>query len=308
MKISYISAVALGLLALPAAAKAPDVVTDFQITGALVQEVMGDLGRVEVLLPAGADAHDYQLRPSQARSLQNAGLTVWVGPAFAPWMERAVHSAAQGGESLALLNVEGTFQLPIGDAAHEHEHEHDGHEHEHEHDHGPIDPHAWLAPQNAQLWLSVIAAELGRIDPDNAAAYSANAEAASARIETLGTDLQTTLEPLKGRNFVVQHDAYRYFTHAFGLNDAIAVTLSDASAPSAAALRKISDELADLQVICAFPEVNHDDRLLRAAIEGTDVRLGAPLDPEGSRVEAGSDLYARMLSALAQNLADCMKG
>ena len=68
-------AATLTMTALPAFA-APDVVTDMSPTGALVQEVMGDLGTVHVLLPRAASAHQYTMRPSDARSLQGADLLV----------------------------------------------------------------------------------------------------------------------------------------------------------------------------------------------------------------------------------------
>ena len=89
-------AACLALLGAPALAEAPRVVTDIPVTGSLVAQVMGDLGRPEILLPSGGNAHDYQLRPSQARSLQGADLVIWVGPGLAPWMARATKSLGNG--------------------------------------------------------------------------------------------------------------------------------------------------------------------------------------------------------------------
>ena len=62
-------ALALSLSAAAASAEVPDVVADTAVTYALVATVMGDLGTPTLLLDLGADAHDYQLRPSQARAL-----------------------------------------------------------------------------------------------------------------------------------------------------------------------------------------------------------------------------------------------
>ena len=77
------------LLATPTLAEVPAIVADTPVTASLVQQVMGDLGQPALLLDKGADPHDFQLRPSQARALQDAGLLVWVGPDLTPWLDRA---------------------------------------------------------------------------------------------------------------------------------------------------------------------------------------------------------------------------
>lgn len=61
MRLSFL----IGLLPLPALG-APQVLTDMPVTASLVQQVMGDLGEVGILLEQGGDAHDFQLRPSGA--------------------------------------------------------------------------------------------------------------------------------------------------------------------------------------------------------------------------------------------------
>ena len=95
----------LSLTVAPALA-APQVVTDLVPTGALVQEVMGDLAEVRVLLPQGASAHHYQMRPSDAQALQGADVVIWMGPELTPWLSRASDTLS-GATQLRLLEVEG---------------------------------------------------------------------------------------------------------------------------------------------------------------------------------------------------------
>ena len=75
-----ISLAMASLVALPALAEVPAVVTDIAPVHALVAMVMGDLGTPVLLLDKGADPHDFQLRPSQAQAVATAGLVVWIGP------------------------------------------------------------------------------------------------------------------------------------------------------------------------------------------------------------------------------------
>lgn len=325
MRYTISSAVTSLLIAPAALAEVPPVVTDIPPVQSLVAQVMGDLGTPELLLDRGADAHSFQLRPSQARSLATAGLVIWVGPEMTPWLDRTLESVGAG-QQLRLSTVAGLHVQDYGDAAaHDHEHEHEAEEHadhdheepgeagnDHEadghegHSHSGLDPHLWLDPANAALWLPAIADELGKLDPENAATYAANAEAAAAGVARLDAETAARLEAVKGRPFMVFHDAYGYFAAHYGLDVAGTVALGDASAPGAARLRALREDLAAEGAVCIFPEVQHDPKLVAQLAEGTPVKIGAPLDPEGSQLEPGAGLYAELLTGLATTLTDCL--
>lgn len=296
------------LSAAPALAAPPQIVTDLPVTGALAQEVLGELGEVRVLMDAGADPHHYQLRPSDARALQSAGLLIWLGPEMTPWLERAAGNL-NSESSLPLLHVVGTDLRSYGAEAEGHNHDH-GHDHDddkaHDHDHDGTDPHAWLSPANAQKWLTAIAESLAAQDPENAAIYAANAQTAVDRITALDTQIAAQLAPVKDKPFVVFHDAYGYFTEYYGLPPAIAISLGDASSPSAARLAEIRGEISESGAVCAFPEYGHDPALIATATEGSTLRLGSPLDPEGRGLSAGATLYDDLLRGIGDTLTDCL--
>lgn len=315
-----LSSLALGC-ALPALAEVPRVVTDLPVTASLVQQVMGDLGQPGLLLTAGADPHHFQLRPQQAQDLEKADLLIWVGPEMTPWLDRASTSLATDASSLALLSLPQTHLREFAawdehedghehshDHGHDHGHDHAGHDHAHDdgHDHSGVDPHAWLDPANAQVWLGAIAQALSKADPENAGTYAANATAAQAAVAALDQELRAELAPLAEQRFVVFHDAYGYFTAHYGLSPAIPVSLGDASAPAAARLSAVRDQIIAQHASCAFPEVNHDARLLATAIEGTDTREGAALDPGGVMLPPGPGLYDATLRGLSRAFADCL--
>ena len=123
---------------LPAAAEAPKVVVDIAPVHALVTMVMGDVGAPVLLLPKGGDAHDFQLRPSQAANLDAADVVIWVGPEMSPWLERSLRGLGRD-EGLALLDAPQTVTQGFeGEAGHDH-----GHGHGHDGGHDGVDPHAW---------------------------------------------------------------------------------------------------------------------------------------------------------------------
>lgn len=302
---------ALALLtALPAWAAPPTVITDIAPVGSLVQAVMGDLGTPEVLLPASSNPHQYQLRPSQARAVQNADLLIWIGPELTPWLGRTSATLGAKLHSLPLLALPQTHLRDYGAAHDDHDHGHD-HDHEPDHEasedtHSNTDAHAWIDPQNGKLWLQAIADALSKADPDNAKTYAANAMAASAGLDAVTAQLTAQLGPLATAEYAVFHDAYGYFSERFGLQPGVAISLGDASTPSAARLSEIRAQIRDKQVRCAFPEANHDAKLVDRAIEGTPVRLGAALDALGASLPQDANLYPQMLLGLGKTFADCL--
>lgn len=306
----YIISLLLASSALgPAWADAPKVVTDIPPVQALVAQVMGDLGTPVLLLEKGANEHDFQLRPSQAQDIADAGLIVWVGPELTPWLDRALSALAPQTATLGLLDAPGTTQPQQTGAAGDDGHAHDHHDHADEaHDHGGTDPHAWLNPDNARAWLAVIAAELARLDPGNAATYGANARAAEAGITALDADLRLKLTPIRDKAFVTQHDAYGHFTAHFNLTPAGSVAMSDAAAPGAARLRALADRLAGADVQCLFPEAQHDPAQIQQLATASGARVGGALDPAGSLQDPGPGAYAATLNALAESLMDCLAG
>lgn len=280
------------------------VVADTPVTASLVQQVMGDLGQVQVLLPQGTSAHHHQMRPSDARALQDAELLVWTGPALTPWLDRAAAVVGDDVTQLRLIEVPGTHLRSFGDN-HAHDHDH-GHDHEHHHDADDVDPHAWLDPDNARHWLAAIADTLGVIEPENAPTYARNAATAGERIAVLDGRIRSDLAPHAGDSIVVFHDAYGYLTEHFGLKPAIAVSLGDASTPSAAHLRQVRARIAQTGASCAFPEYGSDARLIHAVIDGGPVRLGGALMPEGGDLPAGPQLYEDLMTGLANTIRQCL--
>lgn len=306
-----------------ARAEVPRVVTDIPPVHALVMQVMGDLGTPELLLEKGASEHSFQLRPSQAAGLNEATLVVWIGPELTPWLDRALEAVPLEVTRLGLLEAPGTLTQAYGAGGHaEHEGEphadEAGHAHEGEEqadaaghaDHAAegVDPHAWLKPANAQIWLMAIAGELGRLDPENAATYAANAVAAVADVAALDAEIMAILAPTAEQPVIVFHEAFGYFAAHYDIDIAGAIAEGDASAPGAARIAELRAMVVAGGAVCIFPEVQHDPVMVEQMVEGTQARIGGALDPVGSSLEPGAGLYAALMTGMAQTIADCVAG
>ncbi|MEQ8290918.1 MAG: zinc ABC transporter substrate-binding protein [Roseovarius sp.] len=191
---------------------------------------------------------------------------------------------------------------------HDHEEHAEGHDHDHDHghDHGGTDPHMWLSPENASAWLTVIADSLSAADPENAEAYAANAAAGREELAALSQEIEGILEPVQGENFIVFHDAYQYFENSFGFPASGAISLSDATDPSPARIAEIQGRMQEQQVTCVLSEPQFSPGVVAAVMEGSEAQTGV-LDPLGSDLEPGTDLYPQLLRNLAGSLADCLQ-
>ena len=312
-KLSSVFATA-ALMSSTALADVPNVVVDIAPVHSLVARVMQDVGAPDLIIRSGASPHDYRLRPSEAKALQDANLVIWMGKELTPWMEDAVKTLSTEAAILTLLEKDETTLLEFRESVLFEEHDHDDHsDKEHaetedqdhdEHAHGAHDPHAWLSPENAKIWLNLIAAQLSTADPDNASTYFVNAAAAVTEIDTLMADVSTMLDPIRGNSFIVFHDAYQYFETVFEFPASGAISLGDATDPSPARIARVQDRIQEQKIQCVLAEPQFKKGLVVTVLEGTDAKTSI-IDPLGDALEPGPALYPQLIRNMAKTLVDC---
>lgn len=281
-------ALALSLVATQAGAKVPVVVSDIAPVHSLAASVMGDLGQPQLLLDPSADPHSLQLRPSQAQALADADLVIWMGSALTPWLTDTLATLAPEAGSMALLDLpEPPLRIGGGE------------------DEAPLDPHAWLDPASASFYLGNIALELGRLDPPNAEIYAANASAAIQNLMDLHKALVIRLEPLKKVTLVGSHDDLAYFLKRYDLQVIGALSDSAGTAPGAARLSALRADIAKAaDPVCVLLEPKANPNLITSLGPDRSMRV-VRIDPLGSNLELGPELFATMIRDLSDQLASC---
>jgi len=311
---------------LPFSANAvPNVATDVTPIHSLVSQVMAGVGAPDLLVQSGASPHNYSLSPSEAQALQEANLVFWVGEGLTPWLERSLDNLSLDSRKVELLEVVGTTTYAFREGAtfdahddndHNKEKEggHDAHDdlqhdertEDDHHEHSGTDPHAWLDPANGKVWLDAIAVALADKDPENAAQYLENAAAGKADIDAAVSRIEITIDQLKDRQFIVFHDAYQYFEKRFGIPAAGAISIGDASKPSPARIAEIRGVVTDLNVGCVFTELQYSPGIVKAIFGGTGVNTSGVIDPLGSGLATGANLYPDLLIKIADGLQSCL--
>lgn len=301
-----------------------EVVVTMKPIHALVAQVMSGAGEPVLLISGSQSPHSVTMRPSQAAALGKADVVFRVSESVEPFTRKAFAVLPPATRVVTLAEAPGVSLLPQrrGDTFEAHEHNHEqghaaataiGHEGEESRVIGGVasgsvsDGHLWLDPRNAKAMVGAIAEALTEARPEEAQRFSANADAARARLDALEAEIRAELEPVKSMPFAVFHDAYQYLERRFGLSAVAAITVSPDVPPSARRLSQVRARLMEAGAACVFAEPTTSPAVVAAVAEGTSARSGV-LDPEGLDVAPGPDAYDTLLRRLAKGLKDCLGG
>ncbi|MGE4291224.1 MAG: metal ABC transporter solute-binding protein, Zn/Mn family [Desulfovibrio sp.] len=256
-----------------------------------VEKIAGNGVDCVVLVPAGADPHTYEPKPSQVSRLAGADLYLSIGLEFEKaWLGRL----AGVNPNLLVLPMNARLESPeehahgeqpghveeIGDVHHEHgEHGEHGElaeeaEHaEHHHHHHGMDPHIWTSPAGMrQMALNTLAA-LERVDPANTETYKTNCDAFVAEIDALDARLQRLFAdvPAERRVFLVFHPAWGHFAKAYGLTQ-LAIEV-EGKEPGPRELAKIIDESREHGVRAVFIQPQMSQRTAQSVADAVDASV-----------------------------------
>lgn len=254
------------------------VVTSFSILNDLVQQVGGDKVEAVTIVGPESDAHSFEPRPSDAKSLQDADLLIINGVQFEAWLPKLTQAAGYVGE---IIEASDGVPLRAYEAEEAHDHEAaDDHDHEHPgHEHGVFDPHAWQSLEHAQLYVHNICDALVRIDPENKLYYQQRTAEYEKSMRKLHAELLAKFEklPAHKRSVVSSHDAFSYLGQAYGINFLSLLGASNQAEPSAKELADLITYMRTNQVQAVFVENISSPKLIEQIARETGAIVGKHL-------------------------------
>ena len=298
------------------------IVTDITPIYGLVAQVMAGTGTPSVILRPGSDPHHYQLRPSEAATIEQADIIFWIGPELTPWLQPAFHTLAADAKIISLIKVDGLTRLAAGKDSHAHHHENNhGHDHEDEkdhdsheneaghqneagHDNSGIDPHLWLDPENARIWLQIIAQTLSLHDPENADIYRENALAADRKIAARQQQIAQMIATRRLVPVFAQHPAFAYFENRFGLEIAGTLYSRENEAPSPGHIAALYELTRKMPKACLLAETQLENNVIASVFSNTDL-LVFEVNPSGAAKSPPLTAYDDLLARLANGLQKC---
>ncbi len=282
------------------AAEPVRVVVSIAPIHSLVTSVMAGVAKPELLV-RGVSPHTFMLKPSQMRMLHQADLIVWTGASvesFLPKVLGGLRDSTAVVELLAQTTVAGLATRQGGRwSMHDHNHHHN--------ESRGIDGHIWLDPQNAKAITQVVVERLAVIDPFNEERYRENGQRLVERLAQLDERINDDLKTIKQQPFVVFHDAYHYLENRYDLNAVGALSVDPERRLSAKRLRDIRRLIERQEVVCLFREPQFATAVVNSVTERLAVKV-AELDPMGSGLVIGPEMYFELMERMAANLYRCL--
>ncbi|MCE9684571.1 zinc ABC transporter substrate-binding protein [Halomonas sp. M5N1S15] len=271
------------------------VAATFSVLGDLVRKVAGEDPWVDVLTPAGAEVHEWELIPSNFITLEEADVLFYNGYGLEQWIGQVNATVSDGVPVVPVAELSGYPTQPIttGDYA------------------GEVDPHLWMDPRAAAAYARVIADTLAEARPDAAEAFLARAEALGESLHALHDELTEALAaiPEEQRLLISSEAAFLYFADAFGFeHDGIWGNNAEEEG-SPRQIMRIVDMIEEKQPTAIFWESTISDRHVRSVAAETQVEIAGPLyvdslsEPEGEAPD-----YAGMLRHNVRLLRDTLGG
>ena len=231
-----LSVIALGLAALQAEAKFK-VVTTFTVIQDIAQNVAGDAATVESITKPGAEIHEYEPTPKDIVKAQSADLILWNGLNLERWFERFFQNIK---EKPAVVVTEGITPLSIYEGPYK----------------DAPNPHAWMSPSNALIYVENIKNALVKYDPQNADTYQKNAAAYAEKIKQLDKPLREKLAqiPANQRWLVTSEGAFSYLAKDYDLKEGYLWPINAEQQGTPQQVRKLIDLVKKNHIPVVFSE------------------------------------------------------
>jgi manganese/iron transport system substrate-binding protein len=286
----------LGLLAvgaLPAtqaeaqSAKPFRVVTTFTVIQDIAQNVAGSAAVVESITKPGAEIHDYQPTPLDVVRAQAADLVLWNGFNLERWFEKFFQNVKNVPSVVVSDGIE-----PVGISE------------------GPYtgrpNPHAWMSPKNALVYVENIRKALVKYDPANADAYNKNAAAYAAQIRAIDEPLRKRLDaiPADQRWLVSSEGAFSYLTRDYGMKEAYLWPINADEQGTPKQVRRVIDLVRQNKIPVVFSESTISDRAAKQVERETGAKYGGVLYVDSLSAAGGPvPTYLDLLRVTVETIA-----
>lgn len=270
------------------------VTASFSILGDLVRVVGGDRVAVTTLVGADADAHAFEPKPADAKTIVGSKLLVINGLGFEPWASKLAKSAGYKGATLVAST--GVKAKKMADAD------------DHGHGHAETDPHAWQNPNHVVMYVKNIAAALTQADPAGAATFQANAMAYTQELQALDTWAKGQIAGVAAgkRKVITSHDAFGYFAAHYGVTFLAPQGVNTDTEPSAKQVAQLIKQIQREKIRAVFVENMANPKLVAQLSKDAGATVGAALYADA--LSAPDQPGATYLQMMRHNVTQLVAG
>lgn len=285
LKGALVAALFLAAFASEAAGK-KRIVTTFTIIQDMAQNVAGDAAIVESITKHGAEIHGYEPTPQDIVKAQNADLVLWNGLNLERWFEKFYGNLRS---VPGVVLTEGITPMGIEEGPYT----------------GKPNPHAWMSPRNAVIYVENIRRALVQLDPANAATYNANAAAYTVKFTAIEETVRAELAkiPAHQRWLVTSEGAFPYLARNFGLQELFLWAVNADQQGTPQQVRKVIDGVRAHRIPVVFSESTVSDKPARQVAKETGARYGGVLYVDSLTDASGpAPTYLKLMEYNAQTI------
>jgi manganese/iron transport system substrate-binding protein len=263
------------------------VVTTFTVLQDIAQNVAGDKATVVSITKPGAEIHDYQPTPLDIVKAQDADLVLWNGFNLERWFERFLQNVE---DVPSAVLTDGIDPMGIKDGPYS----------------GKPNPHAWMSPSNALIYVENIRKALAKYDPANAETYNRNAASYAAKIKALDEPLRKRLAAIpEGQRWLVTSEgAFSYLARDYDLREAYLWPINADEQGTPQQVRKVIDIVREKAIPVVFSESTISDRAAKQVAKETGARYGGVLYVDSlSTADGPVPTYLDLLKVTVETIA-----
>lgn len=290
MALALVFAAAVFGPAAPAMAKFK-VVTTFTVIADMARNVAGDAATVVSITKPGAEIHNYQPTPRDILKALDANLVLWNGLNLELWFEKFFNNLRDVPSAVVSEGVE-----PMGIAKGPYR--------------GKPNPHAWMSPRVAQVYVDNIRKALAKHDPGNASTYDRNAKAYTKKIEETVAPIRQILAniPEKRRWLATSEGAFSYLARDFGLKEVFLWPINADQQGTPQQVRAVIDLMRKHDIPAIFSESTISPNPAKQVARETGKKYGGVLYVDSlSTAEGPVPTYLDLLRVTTRTIADGLK-
>jgi manganese/iron transport system substrate-binding protein len=282
------------ILAAPLAATLPAMaqdrlkaVTSFTILADMAQNVAGDAADVVSITKPGAEIHNYQPTPGDLVAAQDADLILWNGLNLEQWFAQFLDNLP---DVPSVVLSEGVEPIGIGEGPYE----------------GKPNPHAWMSPTDALIYVDNIRAAFVEADPANADIYNANAAAYAAEITATVEPIRQALSaiPEGNRWLVTSEGAFSYLARDFGLKELYLWPINADQQGTPRQVRSVIDAVREHNIPVVFSESTISSKPAEQVARETGAKYGGVLYVDSlSEADGPVPTYLDLLDVTTETIA-----
>ncbi|MDY6841253.1 MAG: zinc ABC transporter substrate-binding protein [Pseudomonadota bacterium] len=296
------------------------IVTSIKPVALIVSAIATEDMQTTSLVPPGSSPHNYTMKPSQRRALENADVIFWVGPDMESFLNRLLAGQEFSSRTIALMDAEHeSGEEPHDEPAHDeraddhhgekdekNDKEEERHNEGHGHDHGDgEDPHIWLDPELAIEMAETIHDALSALDGVDAAALTENLEQFQVSVRETDANIRDRLIPVHGISLFAYHSAFTRFAEHYDLKLEGILTLNPALSPGARHIAEVQDKLRNANHPCLLTEPQFNRQWWHSITENLDVTFST-WDPLATDIDATPEGYNNFQQSIVDAVLKCL--